>query len=77
MPIWVAFASTGANSTRNFLQNLGAEPLLGRDDDEVIGPCKRDYIFSIVFIVFGTIAAAFGVITNVYVHVHDVFFSPH
>ena len=82
MPVWVAIASAGASSTRTFLAELHAgqgEPLRGpsRDDDEVIGPRKRDYVMSIVFIVFGVAAATFGVISNIYVQVNGIFFSPH
>jgi hypothetical protein len=82
MPIWVTIATSGARSTKMFLDDLHegqAEPLRGpsRDDGEVIGPSKGDFIISVLFVVFGVVAAAFGVISNVYVQVNEVFFSPH
>jgi sodium-coupled neutral amino acid transporter 11 len=76
MPIWVAIASSGARSTRAFIADFPANDY-PHDTGETIGPRKRDFIFSMVFIVFGVIAAVFGVITNVYVHVHDIFFTSH
>jgi hypothetical protein len=76
MPIWVAIASSGARSTREFLAEFPANGHL-HDTGETIGPRKREFIFSIVFIIFGVAAAVFGVSTNVYVQVHDIFFTPH
>lgn len=76
MPIWVAIASSGARSTKDFVRDLdhaSAESAAL----ETIGPCKRDFIFSIVFVIFGAVAAALGVLTNVYVQVNDVYFSSH
>jgi sodium-coupled neutral amino acid transporter 11 len=80
MPIWVSVASTGDLGSKAFLTELGvseAELVRHQNDADSIGPRPRDYIWSIVFVIFGIIAAVFGVISNVYVQVNDVFFSPH
>jgi len=78
MPIWVAIASSGSNSSKQFLTTLnGGVPTQSSNSPDVIGPRKRDFIFSIVFITFGLLAAVFGVISNIYVQLNDIFFSPH
>lgn len=81
MPLWVAIANTGANGTTSFMSDIGYDvgrPLRGPSDDgdEVIGPRKSDYIYSIVFIVFGVIAAVAGVVSNIFVQVNNIFFTP-
>ena len=76
MPVWVAIASSGAKSTADFVQALGPPPAHVAHM-ESIGPRKRDFIFSIVFVVFGSVAAAMGVLTNIYVQVNDIFFTSH
>ena len=75
MPVWVALAAAGGSSTKTFLHDLhgGSEdPHIhgpSHDNDEVIGPRKRDYFVSMILVIFGVIAMAFGVITNIYVQV--------
>lgn len=43
---------------------------------EIIPPCKRDYLFSIFFITFGVVAMVAGVLSNIYVQVHGIFYTP-
>lgn len=81
MPVWVAIASSGARGCQTFLTSLDGDvgrPLRGpsEDEDEIIGPTKSDYICSIVFVVFGVVAAVAGVVSNIYVQVNNIFFSP-
>jgi len=78
MPIWVAIASSGSRGTSNFLTNMGVQPLRGpsEDEEESIGPRKRDYVYSILFIIFGVVAMVAGIISNIYVQVNNIFFSP-
>lgn len=80
-PIWSALASTGMHGTKAFLTALESElgePIRGAsaDEDEVVGPCVRDYYISMVLIVFGVIAAVAGVASNIYVEVHGIFYTP-
>ena len=80
-PIWVAIALTGSHGTRNFLTawetEVGVEHRgQSQDDDEVIPPLKRDYYISMFMITFGAIACVVGVISNIYVQVNDVFYTP-
>jgi hypothetical protein len=82
MPLWVAIASQGDRGARQFLHDLGVSqgfPCRGpsEDEEEIVGPCKRDYVISIVLIVFGVVAAVCGVLSNIYVQVNNIFFSPH
>jgi sodium-coupled neutral amino acid transporter 11 len=73
-PIWCAIASTGSHGTRSFLSAMevdggdGADSAseVKRDDDEVIGPCRRDYYISMFFILFGVVAMVVGVACNIY-----------
>lgn len=70
MPFWVSIASTGAHGTRAFLvdyqQQGGGVPFA----------TKRDFVWSIMFICFGILAAVCGLASNIYVQVHTIFFSP-
>lgn len=90
MPLWVAIASCGERGTRRFLADGVNQDPDGIDDDidddnsddnndvgaERVGPSRRDYIVSIAFIVFGVVAAVCGVVSNVYVEVHKIFYNP-
>ena len=91
MPIWVAIASTGARgmnerltdleqshggphtmSPTNQAENGHAAP----EETEVIGARKRDYFFSMFFILFGIVALVAGIVSNIYVQVNDIFYTP-
>lgn len=54
----------------------GPEDVNGTVSVEAIEPCKRDYIFSIFFIFFGVVAMVAGVLSNVYVQVNNIFYTP-
>jgi solute carrier family 38 (sodium-coupled neutral amino acid transporter), member 11 len=43
----------------------------------LVYPNCRDFCISIFMIVFGVIAVVCGVLSNVYVQIHDIFFTPH
>ncbi|GAX27257.1 hypothetical protein FisN_13Lh183 [Fistulifera solaris] len=79
MPIWTAVASKGALGTKQFVDTYHA----GHTEDTkslsvpVIRARKRDLIWSIVFIVFGVIAATLGLVSNIIFETRDIFFSPH
>ena len=90
MPLWVSIATTGSNGMNERLTAFDSEhgPVSAnssQDDAEengeasssrVIEACKRDYIFSIFFIFFGVVAMVAGVLSNVYVQVNNVFYTP-
>jgi len=83
-PIWTKIATRGAIGTRNFLSQMeGGEPThevdLNEDDENtnvVVGPSKKGYYIAMFLIAFGAFASVAGVISNIYVQVHDVFFTP-
>lgn len=79
-PIWCAIASTGAVGTRQFLapfESAIGTPLTDSENEgEVIGPCRRDYYISMFFVIFGVLALVVGVISNIYVELNDIFFTP-
>ncbi|KAG7340773.1 transmembrane amino acid transporter [Nitzschia inconspicua] len=92
MPLWVAIATKGATGMNDRLTAFDSEhgPVsaaqeggngeTSRVEDgsihEAIEPCKRDYIFSIFFIVFGVVAMVAGILSNVYVQVNNIFYTP-
>ena len=76
-PLWVMIASAGSHGTRTFLSDLHAGQPPAVDEAGSIGPRQRDYYISMFFIAFGFLAAVVGVITTIYVEVHDKFFTPH
>lgn len=86
MPLWVKIATKGSQGMNErmtaFEQEHGQlSPSEGGRDQhgeagEVIPFRKRDAYFSIFFIFFGTIALVAGVLSNVYVQVNDIFYSP-
>jgi len=79
MPIWVAIASSGARGCNDFFathapgQQHSPPP---EDQGVVLGPRGSDYVYSIVFIVFGVIAAVAGVLSNIYAQVNNLFVTP-
>jgi sodium-coupled neutral amino acid transporter 11 len=77
-PIWCAIASTGSLGTRTFLMAMEVDggagaPSENKDDEEVIGPCRRDYYISMFFIIFGVVAMVVGVACNIYGTYHIAF----
>lgn len=85
MPLWIAIATKGERGTREFLQDSGLDsaPSCHESKDQsdwmahTVGPKHRDFVISIVFVVFGIVAAICGVASNVYVEINDIFFTPH
>lgn len=77
-PIWIALASQGAYNSKQFLRDLheGEDLPPPSDHEHVRHANKLDFFFSIVFIVFGVVAAVFGVLSNLYVQVNQAFFEP-
>jgi hypothetical protein len=91
MPLWVYIATTGSRGMNNRLEVFDSEhgPVsLSQEEDgngedgnggattQVVEPCKRDYIFSIFFIFFGLVAMVAGILSNVYVQVNNIFYTP-
>lgn len=78
MPIWCAVARQGDRGTTEFLRELGVaqgHPVVS-NDRVTIGPYRSDYIVSILFIFWGLVAAVCGVLSNIYVQIHEIFLSP-
>jgi hypothetical protein len=71
-PIWCWIASTGALGTKTFLLEMEVDRGVSLqspsedEQEEEIGPCRRDYYISMFFIIFGVIAMVVGVACNVY-----------
>jgi hypothetical protein len=71
-PIWCSIASSGALGTKTFLSEMEVDRGMSLqsasedEQEEVIGPCRRDYYISMFFIIFGVIAMVVGVASNVY-----------
>lgn len=67
-------------NTTNLSDDLGNGTNNDNNDShletEVIGPRKRDYFFAMFFILFGIVALVAGVVSNVYVQVNDIFYTP-
>lgn len=83
MPFWVHVAASGSQGMNERMTALEQEhapissPQAGLHQSMDIIPFrKRDACFSIFFIVFGITALVAGILSNVYVQVHDIFFSP-
>lgn len=78
MPIWCALASAGQNGMKSKLpddSHMSVSTI--EDEGDVLHPSPRQYVIAIFFIVFGTIGLVAGVLSNIYVQVNNVFFSPH
>jgi hypothetical protein len=81
MPLWVRIATSGSEGMNDRLsafdsQHGPADHPEHSSGKEVIGPCKRDYLFSIFFIFFGVVAMVAGVFSNVYVQINNIFYTP-
>jgi len=76
MPIWVMIAKKGSAGMNQRLAEFGVnraplptgEPPVGY---EVVPFRQRDAWFSIFFIVFGTVTLVAGILSNLYVQVHE------
>ena len=80
MPIWCALASSGCQGMKAKFANEGVEHVVNGshqgEDEEAVHPRKRDFIICILFIVFGVIGAVAGLLSNVYVQVNQIFYTP-
>ena len=79
MPIWCAVASTGSTSMREKLARAPFPQSNLRDslvDEDDLLATRRDFCVAVFFVVFGVVAAVAGIITNVYVQLNGVFFTP-
>ena len=81
MPLWVAMAQRGARGTREFITGWDREHGPPENTDAataatLVYPNRRDYCISITMMVFGIVAATCGLLSNIYVQVNDIFFTP-
>jgi hypothetical protein len=82
MPVWVAIATKGSQGMNERMAALEQEhgPLTPTQPDQsngVIPFRKREVYFSIFFILFGTVALVAGILSNIYVQVNNIFYSPY
>lgn len=79
MPIWCAIASTGSTSMREKLARAQFPQTNLRDslaDEDDLVATRRDFCVAIFFVVFGVVAVIAGILSNVYVQLNGVFFTP-
>jgi len=84
MPLWASIGSRGSRGMQERLTALEQEHGPVSNDGstepptgvEIIGPCVRDYWMSIFFIFFGVLAGVAGVVSNVFVQINDIFYTP-
>ena len=88
MPIWTALASRGSLGTKRFFADMGIDTDFPPNHEpnyievrvdgngETAHPTREDFCYSVVFIVFGVIAAVAGVLSNIYIQVYGIFYSP-
>jgi sodium-coupled neutral amino acid transporter 11 len=84
MPIWAAIARYGSQGMNDRLTEFDSQhgpvsPTTEEEEStetELVDACKRDYIFSMFFILFGIIAMVAGVLSNMYVQVNSIFYTP-
>jgi hypothetical protein len=88
LPLQEEYRDNNTDTTNNNNNNNNIDNLTGgtmkmmiptmttTTTNEIIPPCKRDFIFSMFFIFFGIIAMVAGVVSNVYVTVQGIFYTP-
>ena len=82
MPLWKRIAAKGSNGMNQRMSALEQEhgPISPTEanqlSEDVVPFRKRDVYFSIFFIVFGVIALVAGILSNIYVQVNNIFYSP-
>lgn len=88
MPIWCAIASTGSTTLKERLAQTGVDfspsaqadvevKVPDEDEDDDLEAHRKDFCNAIFFVVFGVIAVVAGILSNVYVQINGIFFSPH
>jgi hypothetical protein len=85
-PFWCSIASHGSQNMReNLSSNDGymahgsptsSEELARTEDEALLAPSGKDFCIAIFFIVFGVVAAAAGLGTNIYVQINNIFYTP-
>jgi Transmembrane amino acid transporter protein len=75
MPVWVAIANRGARGTNAFLADY-QPPTPSSEAILLVLPDRGNYIVACLFIAFGVVAAVCGLISNIYVQINDIFFTP-
>jgi Transmembrane amino acid transporter protein len=75
MPVWVAIANRGARGTHAFLADY-QPPSSDAIHVLLVLPDRGNYIVACLFIAFGVVAAVCGLISNIYVQINHVFFTP-
>ena len=83
MPVWVKVATHGSDGLRERLMALEREhgpmsPTETTSDEQVetIDFRQREAFISIFFVVFGVVALVAGILSNVYVQLEDIFYTP-
>ncbi len=83
MPVWVRIATIGSHGMNERMTALEQEhgPLSLPEAEQpepvdVVPFHKYDAFVSMFFIVFGIIALVAGILSNVYVQIHGIFYSP-
>lgn len=86
MPIWCAIASNGSTTMNIKLEQTGIDftpptanvevKVTGEEDDDLEAH-RKDFCIAIFFIVFGVVAVVAGILSNIYVQINGIFFSPH
>jgi sodium-coupled neutral amino acid transporter 11 len=80
MPIWCAIASNGSTTMRETLARAQFPEANLRDahldaEDDLVAT-RRDFVVAIFFVVFGVVAVVAGILSNVYVQLNGIFFTP-
>lgn len=44
---------------------------------KIVNSTKKDFIIAMFFVIFGLLAFACGLLSNIYIIINDIFFSPH
>ena len=74
-PIWVSIANRGATNMQRKIEAANAVTVGGAADEtkEVLpAPTRWDFCVCIFFILFGTVSAVAGVVSNVWVQLNDL-----
>lgn len=84
MPLWMAIAKRGERGTREYMAHFDRENMTNthaNNDDtnssiNIVQPKYRDYYISIFMIQFGVLAVVCGLVSNIYVEINGIFFTP-
>ena len=88
MPLWIMIAKRGERGTREYMVNYFERPSTTNNNTNsihndtnhstihIVQPKIRDYYISIFMIMFGMLAVVCGLISNFYVEINNIFFTP-